>query len=72
MVDEPCHGLILHIGEVLLMSWIEEVNVAMKLLKDACKRNEMWSECGKCPFDAYCTVLEVHEMGTPDEWKIED
>ena len=72
MVDEPCYVLNLYISEVLLMEWIDQMKMAMETLIDACNRNRYWDDCSKCPFDDYCTVLERHGMGVPDEWKIED
>lgn len=54
------------------MEWIDQMKMAMETLIDACNKNRYWDDCSKCPFDDYCTVLERHGMGTPDEWKIED
>ena len=54
------------------MEWIDEIKKAMTMLKNGCNKNIYWADCSKCPFDDYCTVLEVHGIGTPDEWKIED
>lgn len=38
MVDEPCYVLNLHISEVLLMEWIDQMKMAMETLIDACNK----------------------------------
>ena len=50
------------------MTWIEEMEKAMKLMQAVCTKNEEWARCWKCPFNNYCSCLEEHGWSTPDEW----
>ena len=54
------------------MEWVEEMKTAMKMMKSACNKNDMWLKCKNCPFDKYCDVLEDHGMLVPEAWDIED
>ena len=31
---------------------------AMKMMKEACRSNDSWNGCEKCPFDSFCTMLQ--------------
>lgn len=46
------------------MHWIEKMEIAMKLMKEACKER---TNCADCPFEKYCDVLELEgEEYNPD------
>ncbi len=55
------------------MEWVEEMKIAMKLMKDACSKNESWTKCNEeCPFDCYCDLLLKNDlMYCPEEWEID-
>ena len=44
-----------------------KIKEAMTLLHEACKMNDEWVKCSKCPFNDYCDTLEEAGFGTPDE-----
>lgn len=50
------------------MTWIEEMEKAMRLMQAACAKNEEWAGCWKCPFERYCTIIEDRGYYTPEEW----
>lgn len=50
------------------MSFVKAMKEAMKLIYAACKQNDEWANCYRCPFRDYCDVIEQAGMGTPDEW----
>lgn len=43
------------------MHWIEKMENAMKLMKEACKDR---TDCGSCPFEKYCNLLEGEEYNS--------
>lgn len=49
------------------MEFITKIKEAMELLHKACKMNDEWANCSKCPFLDYCNALEKAGFGTPDE-----
>ena len=59
--------------EVSLMEWIEKMEIAMYLIKQACSEQEAWKNCKKCPFNEYCDYILAgqHDVwATPDTWEI--
>ena len=72
MVDEPCYVFNLHISEVLLMEWIDEMKTAMKVMKEACRKASL-NDCKRCPFDSYCDLMTKDDLREiPEGWKIDD
>lgn len=54
------------------MDWIKEMKEAMLKLQKACENAE-WTECHKCPFYDYCTILDDElENGVPEDWTFEE
>lgn len=53
------------------MDWIDEMKEAMKMMKNACRKNELWSECEDCPFDDYRDTLLDNGLFIPQLWEIE-
>lgn len=49
------------------MDFTIKIKEAMVLLHEACKMNDEWIYCTKCPFKDYCDTLEEAGFGTPDE-----
>ena len=49
------------------MDFTVKIKEAMTLLHEACKMNDEWIKCSKCPFVDYCDTLEEAGFGTPDE-----
>lgn len=41
------------------MDWKEEMLEAMKMMKSACAKNNVWMGCVDCPFDLYCDYLSA-------------
>lgn len=54
------------------MDWKEQMKEAMKMMKDACSKNNDWSQCEECPFDAYCDYLSggAREVFIPADFEI--
>ena len=50
------------------MNWTEKIEKAMRDLSNACKENDSWGDCYKCPFARYCDILMMACNGYPDEW----
>ena len=48
--------------------WKEMIKEGMKLIAQGCKKNSSWVGCDNCPFDEYCTAINVSELTPPDEW----
>ena len=48
------------------MDFIIKMNEAMTMIHEACKLNDEWVKCGKCPFIEYCNVIEEAGFNTPD------
>lgn len=53
-------------------TWTEQMKYAMQIMHDACNRNGSWTDCTKCPFDAYCDCLMEMKFKTPGEWESND
>jgi len=55
------------------MDWKTKILEGMKLIKQGCSENEMWTDCHKCPFTKYCDLCIDEEMwvGVPEDWEIE-
>ena len=53
------------------MEWVEEMKTAMKMMKSACSKSNLFVNCDKCPFGLYCDVLGDEGMRLPSEWKDE-
>lgn len=59
------------------MTWVDEMKEAMKMMKNACAKNNSWNECEDCPFDIYCTYMmdgaikNIKEPITPCDFKTE-
>ena len=53
------------------MEWVEEMKTAMKMMKSACSKSNIFVNCDKCPFGLYCDVLDDEGMRLPYEWKDE-
>lgn len=54
------------------MHWIEKMENAMKLMKEACKDR---TNCADCPFEKYCDLLEGEEYNSdmlPYNFKFEE
>ena len=51
------------------MDFITKMNAAMIMLHEACKSNEYWTDCNKCPFDTYCDSFFEAGLPTPDDDK---
>lgn len=59
--------------------WVVKMRLGMKMMREACKENEMWTECDKCPFDDICSVLEekaiadnkIFDVYEPSRWEVE-
>lgn len=49
------------------MDFTIKIKEAMTLLHEACKMNDEWINCYKCPFVEYCDALAGAGFGTPDE-----
>ena len=54
------------------MEWIDEMKIAMKLIKDACGKNNSTGDCSNCPFEKYCDLIVSCGDYIPRMWKIED
>ena len=52
------------------MEFIDSMAEAMAMIQNACQLNTEWKNCEVCPFRDYCDVLEIEELGTPDEWEL--
>ena len=50
------------------MDWTKKIEKAMRDLSNACKENDSWGDCYKCPFARYCDILMMACDGYPDEW----
>ena len=50
-------------------TWVEQMKCAMQIMSDACNRNGSWTDCTKCPFDAYCDYILDATNIVPGEWK---
>lgn len=50
------------------MDWTKKIEKAMRDLSNACKENDSWGDCYKCPFARYCDCLMMACDGYPDEW----
>lgn len=50
------------------MDWTEKIEKAMKDLANACKENDKWSDCYKCPFARYCDPILGAYDSFPEEW----
>ena len=48
------------------MDYIEKMKEAMQMMHQACRMNENWSDCDKCPFDEYCDAIMRADLATPD------
>lgn len=65
MRPERCE---LSVRKVNNMDWTEKMIEAMRMLHEACKANEDWTECSeRCPFDAYCDAFLSADLGVPSE-----
>ena len=53
------------------MEWVEEMKTAMKMMKNACRKNELWYKCEDCPFDEYCDLFVDSGSYIPQLWEIE-
>lgn len=53
------------------MDWIKEMKEAMLKLQEACEHAE-FTECHKCPFNEYCTILLESKNETPEDWTFEE
>lgn len=54
------------------MHWIEKMENAMKLMKEACKER---TNCADCPFKKHCDLLEGEEYNSdmlPYNFKFEE
>ena len=49
------------------MDFTVKIKEAMELLHEACKMNDEWVDCAKCPFNEYCNAIEERGLGTPDD-----
>jgi hypothetical protein len=49
------------------MDFTIKMKEAMVLLHEACKMNDEWVKCRKCPFTDYCDAIEENGLGTPDD-----
>lgn len=54
------------------MEWVDEIKIAMMMLKNACNKNNTWLKCKNRPFYKYCVDLNDHDMLVPEEWDIKD
>jgi hypothetical protein len=36
----------------------QKMITAMRMMKEACRSNDSWDGCEKCPFDSFCTMLQ--------------
>ncbi len=45
----------------------QKMITAMKMMKEACRSNDSWNGCEKCPFDSFCTMLQHHAIEVYDE-----
>lgn len=50
------------------MDWTEKIEKAMRDLANACKENDKWSDCYKCPFTRYCDCIMMTYDSFPDDW----
>lgn len=50
------------------MDFYEEIEKAMKQLKEACAKNTDWSNCHGCPFEECCEAFWDAHLPTPDMW----
>jgi len=52
------------------------------MIKEACRSNDSWNGCDKCPFDSFCTMLQRsaieiydkrnYETSCPIAWEPDD
>lgn len=60
----------------------QKMIAAMKMMKEACRSNDSWNGCEKCPFDSFCTMLQRsaielyhkrnYETSCPIAWESDD
>lgn len=51
------------------MTWKEEIEIGMKLIKDGCSQTYYCIDT--CPFRDFCTAIVAEFGDSPEEWKIE-
>jgi len=58
-----------------MMKWQEEIAKGMAMIMEGCAMNPSWTDCGKCPFDEFCTAIykdkDCAPYTTPDSWESE-
>lgn len=41
-----------------MKNWTDKILAGMNLIKEGCKENSSWTDCEKCPFETFCSIIE--------------